>query len=119
MAEGKELSFGVKTKPIPIDEKTKKIWIEKSPMLKGKIKKFYSPLADIFMDREKGVLWVWVFSKDEKGFVFDLFDETGNYLNRIRLKDVKGNPAAVNKARMAFFDPESLKVNIYDVSSLY
>lgn len=117
--KGDITKFGVKTKPIPFDEKMKKEMIKKVPMLKGRIRKYQFPIGDIFMDKSRGILWVFITTKDKAGFVFDLFDENGKYLKRIGLKDLRGKPIAVNKGRLAVFSPEDLGVKIYDVSSAY
>ncbi|MCD6399752.1 hypothetical protein J7L85_03075 [candidate division WOR-3 bacterium] len=113
--------FGVKVKPIPFDEEVKKEMIKKVPMLKGRIRKYQFPIADIFIDKSKGVLWVLKTSKDKKGLLFDLFDKNGRYLKRIGLKGLIGYPITIDKGRLAIFTSGNLvrNVKIYDVSAAY
>jgi outer membrane protein assembly factor BamB len=116
--KGKEITFGFLPELILIQEAVKERWIEKAPLLKGRIRKYHLPITDINIDRGKDILWITATSDDTNGTIFDLFNKTGEYLQSFILKDTKGNLMAIDNGRMVFFDPNSLRINIFNILAL-
>ena len=73
----------------------------------------------MFYDELYNYLWIQVVRENEKEMVYDIFDNEGQYVKRILFDGINSFPIEINQGKMVVFNPDSMKVILYNIEDVY